>query len=185
MKKVFLLIIGIILINLSGCSKIYEDVKDVAQKDIDSFLSGNMTEIGSIIFGKNKFAIDMEKKAWGSNSESILSTIFSHSTMSVKKVKEDTVVLSVTAPNMEKVFEYAPDSSYARSKDGFLEYIEDYVEVTEQKKFRVSVAYTIEEEKIIIDYCNEEFINAITGGLPKAYKQLYEEALYEYRKEVK
>lgn len=184
MKKI-LLIVGIILINLSGCSKIYKDVEDAAQKDIDSFLSGNMKEINSILFGNNKFSLEMEKKDWSSNSDSVLSDIFLHSTMSVKKVKKDAIVFSITAPNMEKVFEYAPDTSYAHLKDGFLEYVEDYVEVTEQKKFTVSVTYTIEEEKIIIDYYKEDFINAITGGLPKAYKQLYDEALHEYQKGVK
>lgn len=48
----------------------------------------------------------------------------------------------------------------------------------------VVVPYIVENERIVIDYKNSDFINAITGGLLESYKQFYQIMLEEYKKEM-
>ncbi len=184
MKKEFAILICIIIVTSMGCGNTYKDVRNAAQKDIDIFSEGNMEEINKLIFGKKEVIVDKEREEPYRNGDygSILSNIFTHSSMSIKKVGRDSIEFIIIAPNMENVFKYMPDNEYALREDGFIEYIKDYVETVEQQKASVSVSYSIEEENIAIDYYNEAFINAITGGLLDAYKELCADMLKAYQK---
>ena len=60
----------------------------------------------------------------------------------------------------------------------------EYIGKAELKKVTVIIPYIVENEEIVIDYQNEEFIDAITGGLLSAYRQLYQDMINEYMKEM-
>lgn len=182
-KKFFLFLICAFIIAIGGCNSIRQEVKKAAQKDADIFSDGNMEEIDKLIFGVGKQTSVIEFEDVTNNKKlnlkGALNSIVSHSTISVEKIREDTVEFDIMAPDMRKLFIHLPDSDYVHREDGFLAYIEDYVEEVEALNTTVLVSYSIEGESITIDYYNEAFINAISGGLLDAYKQLYIEALNE------
>lgn len=189
-KKLLLIVVYTVMINLTGCTDRYAEVNAAAQKDIKSFSEGNMEEINRILFGTSECAADPETDMYEDNQTEgytgILRIIFSHSTMSVKKVDKDRIEFEISSPNMENVFKYLPDTDngYAGTERGFLEYLEDYVTVAELKKSTVFVPYSRERGNIVIDYYSEDFIRALTGGLTDAYNQLYMDVLEEYEKGV-
>ena len=48
----------------------------------------------------------------------------------------------------------------------------------------MSLEYILVDDEPIVNYQNEEFVNAVTGGLLDAYKNLYSEMLEEYTERV-
>ncbi len=189
-KKLLLMVVYTVMIVLAGCTDRYREVNAVAKKDIECFSEGNMEEINRILFGTSICTADTKAEMYEDNQtgerNGILRIIFLHSTVSVKKVGKDRIEFEMTVPDMEKVFKYLPetDNGYADTEIGFLEYLEDYVTVAELKKSTVSVPYSREEGKIVIDYYSKDFIHALTGGLTDAYDQLYMDVLKEYKKGV-
>lgn len=49
-------------------------------------------------------------------------------------------------------------------------------------KSKVSLGYIVTENQLVVDYQNEGFINAVTGGILDAYKSLYSEILEKYER---
>lgn len=191
MKKILMImIVYTVMIVMVGCADRREEVKTIAQKNIDSFSEGNMEEINRILFRSSEWTADtgagMYEDDQKEDFDGILRIIFLHSTMSVKKVRKDRVEFEVIVPDMENVLKYLPDTDngYAGKEKGFLEYLEDYVTVAESKRSTVSVPYSIEGGNIVIDYHSKEFINTVTGGLTDVYAQLYMDVLKEYQKGV-
>lgn len=187
MKKIILLAtICIFLFTFGGCRN--KNVKNEANEAINIFSSGDIIAINNFIFGRYELEMDSEieelLETEDNTQQGVLSNIFSNSTLSIKKINKDTVEFKIAAPNMEKVFENLPDNSSTFSEEDLLDYIKKYANDTAQKEFSVSVPYTINDEKVVIDYCNKDFINAISGGLLEAYKQLYVDILNEYQKGV-
>ncbi len=184
------MVVYTVMVVLAGCTARYRVVKDAAQKNIDSFSEGNMEEINRLLFGISESPVEAEEGMYegapAKERDGILRIVFLHSTMSVKKVGKDRVEFEIIVPDMEDIFKYVPDTDnrYANSQKGFLEYLEDYVTLVERKKSTVSVPYSVEGENIVIDYYNEEFIRAVTGGLADAYAQIYMDASKEYEKGV-
>lgn len=187
-KGIVLLIICAFSIVFTGCGNENENVKNIAQKNADSFSNGNMDEINELMFGTNELNIDTEieelEDSENGYQEGILRKIFSHSTVVVKKVEKDTVEFVINAPNMENVFEKLPDNSENFKEDDLLEYIDNFVDDVEMKEFMISVPYVVDEENIVINYRDENFINAITGGLLDAYRELYVSTLDGYQEGV-
>lgn len=180
MKKVFMLIlIGIATFNLNGCGN--SDVKDIVNENIEVFMSGNMEDINKILFENQDSSTGSEVNEF---ENKILSNIFSNSTIKIKKVEKDVVELKVIAPDMKDVFKNLPDSSEEYTEDGLLEYMQEYVGVVETCEFIVDLPYTKDGEEIVIDYRDEDFVNAITGGMLSAYKELYFAMLDEFRNGV-
>ena len=186
-KGIVLLIICAFSIVFTGCGNENENVKNIAQKNADSFSSGDMDEINELMFGTNELNIDIETgevEDSENDYQGILRKIFSHSTVVVKKVEKDMVEFVITAPNMENVFEKLPDNSEDFKEDDLLKYIDNFVDNVEMKEFTISVPYVVDGENVVINYHDENFVNAITGGLLDAYRELYISALAEYQKGV-
>ena len=189
MRKSFLLwLVMILVFTLSGCGN--KDVENAANEAAAVFSSGNMEEINRLIFDTQELATDTEIAEFFGNEdendaqEVILNSIFSHSAVSVKKVDESTIEFEIISPNMENVFKNLPDLGSEFTEMDLVEYIEEYANNAETKSFTVAVPYTVENETVVIDYRDESFINAITGGLVDAYKQLYADALNPYQEGV-
>lgn len=187
MKKITLLILAcFITVSLAGCGN--KKVEDKANEAVETFSGGDIKDISRLIFGTDELTVNEEIKEFldseDNSQEGILSSVFSHSTLSVKKVNKDVVKFEITAPDMGQVLQDLPDNSSDFTENDLKEYIEKYADNTKEKTFSVDVPYTVDGEKIVIDYRNEDFINAITGGLVDAYKQLYMDVLKEYQEGV-
>lgn len=188
-KKLVFMMVYTAMAILAGCAGRRAEVRAAAEKNLDSFTEGNMEEINTILFGTSGYTdteAGMYEDVRTKGRDGILPIIFMHSTMSVKKVGKDSIELEITAPDMEDIFEYLPDTEngYADTEKGFLEYLEDYAAAAERKKSTVWVPYSIEGERIVIEYYSEEFIRTVTGGFTDAYSRLYMDVLEEYQKGV-
>ena len=162
--------------------------KDTAQTLADAFHDGDMKTINRFIFGANELEIDEElSDMWGDTSESqegILEHIFARVTLKVKDISEDTVEFEVEAPDMSNVFTNLKSDSDSITEDKLLQHIIDYTKRAETKTTTVSLKYILIDEEAVVEYQDETFINALTGGLLDAYKSLYAKMMEEYAKGV-
>lgn len=187
-KIVLLAVVCCVSAFFIGCSNTQDRVKSIAEEHVELFASGEMEDINQIIFGVSELQEEIEiVEMKGSNMiscEGILSTFFSYSKVEVENVTKDSVKLKISAPDVSDLIFYFRKAP-ADFNIELTEYINAFVDKEEMKETIVSVSYIEEGEKIFIDYCNEEFINAITGGLFEVYREAYIDEVEEYREEVK
>lgn len=189
MKKIFLsVLLCIILFSLVGCEEQNEIVETEAQVVADVFTDGDVKTINKTIFGTNEVEIDDGlSDIWGEDAQSqdgILTCIFDVVTVKVKKTTDSTIEYEIEAPDMSKVFVDMDTNTTNISQDELLQYIKNYAQNAETKDTTVSLEYILVDDEPIVNYQDEEFINAVTGGLLDAYKTLYSEMLEEYTKGV-
>lgn len=188
MKKIiFLIILGcVILLSFTGCKEQNELVKGKAQVIADAFTNNDMETINELIFGTSKISVDDElSDIWGENYESrdgVLTYIFDLVTVEVKEITDSTVEYKIKAPDMSKVFVDMNANADNLSEDELLDYIKSYAKNAETKDTTVFLEYILVEDELILNYQDDEFVNAVTGGLLDAYKTLYSEMLEEYTK---
>ena len=189
MKKIFLsILVCVILTSLVGCGKQNEAVEIEAQVVADAFTDGDMETINKTIFGTNGVEIDDGlSDIWGEDDQSqdgVLTYIFDLVTVKVKKTTDSTIEYEIEAPDMSKVFVDMNTDADNLSEDELLDYIESYAQNAETKGTTASLEYILVDDTPIVNYQDEEFINAVTGGLLEAYKTLYSEMLKEYAEGV-
>lgn len=179
------IIVCVALSFLAGCGrKQNKIVEDNAQKVAEAFNETDMDAINETIFGPD------EVKAVGQNSdtqseteesrEGVLESIFRHVTIEVKKTTDRTIEYEITAPDMRDVFAGLDFDKTNMSSDELLQMIKDYAQNAEKRVETVSLSYSLYDGKPIVNYKEEAFINAITGGFLDAYKSLYAEMISEY-----
>ena len=180
-----IIIVCVALSLLAGCGrKQNKIVEDNAQKVAEAFNETDMDAINETIFGPD------EVKAVGQNSvtqseteksrEGVLESIFRHVTIEVKKTTDRTIEYEITAPDMRDVFAGLDFDKTNMSSDELLQMIKDYAQNAEKRVETVSLSYSLYDGKPIVNYKEEAFINAITGGFLDAYKSLYAEMISEY-----
>ena len=187
MKKIIsIILMCVVLITLVGCRRQNKVVKDTTQTLIDAFHDSDMKTINKAIFGTTEFEVDNElADMWGGISESqggILEYIFARVILEVKNISEDTVEFEIEAPDMLNVFTILETGFDGITEDKLLQHIADYAKSAETKTTIVSLKYILVDKEAVLNYRDEAFINAITGGLLDAYKSLYSEMMEEYMK---
>lgn len=185
MKKIFLsILVCIILTSLVGCGQQNKVVETEAQVIADAFMDGNMGTINKTIFGTNEIEIDDGLSGiWGEDTQSqdgVLTYIFDLVTVKVKKITDSAIEYEINAPDMSKVFVDIDTNATNMSQDELLQYIKSYAQNAKTKDITVPIKYIIVDGEPIVNYQDEKFINAVTGGLLDAYKTLYSEMLDEY-----
>ena len=185
MKKTFLsVLVCVILTSLVGCEEQNEAVETEAQVVVDAFTDGDMEIINKTIFGTNEVEIDDGlSDIWGKDAQfqdGVLTYIFDLVTVKVKKTTNSTIEYEIEAPDMSKVFVDIDTNATNISQDELLQYIKKYAQNAETKDTTVSLEYILVDDETIVNYQDEEFVNAVTGGLLDAYKTLYSEMLGEY-----
>ena len=178
----------VILTSFFGCGQQNKVIEAEAQVVADAFTDGDMKTINRTIFGTNEVEIDDGlSDLWGEDAQyqdGVLACIFDLVTVKVKKTTDSTIEYEIEAPDMSKVFIDMNTNVDNISEDGLLDYIKSYVPNAETKETTVSLEYILVDDEPIVNYQNEEFINAVTGGLLDAYKNLYSEMLEEYTEGV-
>lgn len=182
------IIILLLCLYFLGYGKKHREVKESAQKLADAFAAGDMLTINESIFGDNEFEIEEElSEVWGESVEApkgILEDILGKVVITVKKITKNKIEYQVTAPDMKNVFKEFNMNEGDISKEELMEYIQHYVQNAGTKVTTVSLEYILVNDELIVNYQNEEFINAVTGGLLDAYKTLYSEMLEGYMEGV-
>lgn len=189
MRKILLtalMLTLMLMLSLTGCGN--KEAEAAANEAVEIFSSGNMTAINHLVFGTVDAEIDNEvTELLGKSDDSrtgILPVIFSNASMSVSKVRKESVEFEVTAPDLENLLNDLAAEGSVLEEAEMLEYIFNYIENAEAKTYKASVPYENGEDGITFDYQNEGFLNAITGGLLNAYKQAYQDVLNEFHGEV-
>lgn len=191
MKRVtyVVVLICIVAICCTGCVKNAEQVEEDAQNVIEAFSSGDMEQINAVIFNMQELKNDEELNEILAEEkvleeEGLLSAIFKQDKIILEKVHRDTIEYEIIAPDMSNFFQDLEKRQNKLTENELLEYAKDYLHASKKEKFVVNVPYEISEENVIINYQSEEFINAITGGLVDAYKQVYKESLKRYKEGI-
>lgn len=148
-----------------------------ATEIINAFKNKDMARINDIVFYEDTYKIDdnigvdfNDGFETESNEEGVLNAIFSRTKLSYVGVKENQFIYEVEGPNMKEVFHSALD---IQTQEELLKYIYEFVENAELIKTNVAVSFSKSNEEITAEYKTAEFINAITGGLVDAYKDIY------------
>lgn len=171
-------------------NNIDEKVKESAEEIILAISNGNMENINQLIFNSSNLKIDEEvtdifdEDSNKANNEGILNKVFLRDSIKIIKINEGTVEYEIESPNLDGIFTDMLKNANKLSTENFLDYLTEYINKAEIKKMNVVVPYIVENERIVIDYKNSDFINAITGGLLESYKQFYQIMLEEYKKEM-
>ena len=161
--------------------------KAAAKEMTEAFSDGSPEEVGQLILGVDEREIDEEvRELLGedqpeSGQDGILSSIFANSSITVESVGDGSVEFEIHAPDMSGVFQNLPANSGGFTEEDLLEYMKAYMEQADQRQFLVQLPYAEEDGEIVIDYFQEDFLNAMTGGLLEAYQQLYADELKEYQ----
>lgn len=188
-KKSFLLVLMfIVLFCLVSCKGQNALVKENAQIVADAFTDNDMETINKIIFKTDHFEVDEALwDIWGESTQSqegILTYIFELVTVKVKNITDSTIEYEIEAPDMSNMFATIDINTENFSEEELLEHIKSYAQNAGTKTTAVSLKYVLVDDELVVNYRNEEFINAVTGGLLDAYKSLYSEIMEEYSKWV-
>lgn len=148
-----------------------------ATEIIDAFKNQDIAKINNIIFVKNSYKIDENIGVDFDNSsktifdsDGVFGTIFSRTKLMFVGVENGQFVYEIEAPNMKDVFGNTLD---IQTQEDLIKYMCGYAKNAESIKFKVAVDFIEQGDEFIVDYRTEEFINAITGGLVDAYKDIY------------
>lgn len=185
MKKIAIIVCvcAVFVLGCTGCGKNKKIVEEHTQEVISVMKGGEMEEINYLIFQNQCFDlgdnISGKGEEEGEKQEGILGELFEEVTLKVKKIGEDTIKYEIEAPDLSGIYkEFNKDNNM--SQEEFTDYLKQYIEEAERQKKIVEVPYSIVDEKIKVNYRNEDFINAITGGLLESYKKAYQDMLEEY-----
>lgn len=182
---IFFSIALICTILFSGCGN--EDIQKKAKQTVDAFDTTDYNAINKLIFGTEQHIdsnLDGIFDVEDNDSDSILKHILKNVNLSVQSSSSEKVVFEVKAPNMENVFENFDYNIDDLQQSDLSNYIIKYADKAEIKTFIAEVPVRQQEDSTVLDYKNSSFINAITGGLLDAYKQLYTSILEQYAKDV-
>ena len=189
-KRLFTIIfLSVMSFSLLSCGKKNELVEENAQEVANDLSNSDIGTINQIIFGTNEFEVDEAlSDIWEENDQSqegILASVFELVTVEVKKVTESKIEYKIEAPDMSKVFDDI-DINYSNiSENELAEYIIEYAQDAKIKSNVVSLDHILVEDEPVVNYQDEKFINAMTGGLLDVYKTLYSEMMKEYTEGVK
>lgn len=205
-KRFFVkLIAGVLALTIAAggcvCALVYFDVLDIpavskilehftentshakyAKQIVKAFKNNDIQSINDIVFRDDTLKIDdnigvtIDSPETNNNDKSVLEPIFSHTKISYKGIEDNKFVYDIDAPNMREVFSFATN---IQTQDELIKHIENYAQNAKNIGFTVSVDYVENDGELIADYQTEEFINAITGGLVDAYKDIYSQYINE------
>lgn len=189
MKRILLtILICVASVSLVGCGSHIRAAKAHAQEVSGAFASNDMSTINKTILGTNEQGIeDKLSDMWepfGQTDEGILTYIFENVVLTVADVTKETITYDIEAPDMSHIIADLKADSSIMTEEDLLQYVRAYAENADTVKATVSVDYSFSNGELIVNYQNEPFINAITGGFLNAYISFYTEMMDAYAEEV-
>lgn len=181
------LIISVLSIGIcicTGCGKDTKIATEYAQRTADIVESGNMKKINELIFGYQESDVDNKIEAFiGTSQEEdsgILKDIFKKCSLEVLEISKDEIKYEIESPDLKGIFEELGENESNLSETEFAGKVKQYIEQAKCRKRTVNIPYMIADGKVFANYRNEEFINAITGGLLESYQKFCQQMLEEY-----
>ena len=186
LKLLVILLMVLLSIIVSGCGN--STAKSGAQEIVTAFEQADVETVNQIVFGINDLVLDDEVSDIfvATNTENgILTELIKLDTITAKKITNNEIIYEIEAPDLSNLFSDIPaDEVDNMTEEDLKQYISNYVKNVDTITHTVSVPYILEEGEFVANYKSTEFINAISGGVLDAYKELYQEMLEEYASEM-
>jgi predicted RNA-binding protein Jag len=184
-KSVTIIVSALVMVSLVGCGKRNEELKNSANEIVEAFNYLDMDLINSVIFNTSHLKVDDELAEYfpeKSENSWLMSEIFSLDKVKVQKIdeKNDSIIYTIEAPDLSDIFLEISDDADNMTEKEFERYVMNYIKEADKVTATVSVDYSYDGKEYYINYQNEEFLDAITGGLLNAYQTLYQKMLDEY-----
>lgn len=184
-ESVMIIVSALVTVSLVGCGKGNEELKNSANEIVEAFNDSDMDLINSVIFNTSHLKVDDELTEYfpeKSDNSWLMSEIFSLDKVKVQKIdeKDDSITYTIEAPDLSDIFLEISDDADNMTEKEFERYVMNYIKEADKVTTTVSVNYSYDGKEYYINYQNEEFLDAITGGLLNAYQTLYQEMLDEY-----
>lgn len=159
MKRLILfwLLIQLLLV---GCSN--QRRSSEIEKEIHKLSSGDINEINEVLFGYTDTL---------AGEDNIVGNIVSRSSIKILSVSDTEIELEVTAPNMKGSIVSLINNNPDNTNDELLKELLTYADNTKKVRHNIQLNYTNIDKQLKIDYFNEEFIDALTGGLLSDYME--------------
>lgn len=186
MKKKIMVwsLVFLMLLGLAGCKEEKDQQKQTVSKtevreQLEVFQSGDMEQINALLFAEQ---VREDGYGWypqqEHRGEGFLGDLFAMTKTKVDAMEEGTAVLKITAPDMSRFFtSQAQELSSVTDPQVLRQQLLSYASDAEQVTTEVRLPYSVEDGQIQIDYCDPEFIDAMTGGLVSAYGALYDQMM--------
>lgn len=184
MKKKRLVILIIVLLILScalaGIFFIRNSIKKNVSAQLDVIKDGKYGDIYQINSG------NWRKDFVTEEVETPDSYLYKNADVKLKGIGLKTIELEIVQADMSNFYEdRSSDLSEVDDIDKFTSLVEDYAENAKKTSKIVSLDYKIKDMKNIrVNYDNEDFTNAMTGGFSKASKELQRELENEWYEEL-
>lgn len=183
MKKtiISIFVVQMTLLFLTGCTKekgletgsLDGKYLDAVNADLQTFKSGNISEITECVFGVSDNSDTSDE---GQNG--IIADLFANAKVDVSTVDDSAITYEIASPDISNFFQDKADELLeVATTDELRNLLLEYAESTPERNYTVPLAYSITELGIDVEYDNPDFINAMTGGLLDAYADLYEKYL--------
>ena len=194
-RRILLIILCATMVFLVSCGnkaprKTREAVKADAQELTNAFATADMETINKLIFKKElqksqDFSTEGELDATTGSQDGILKYIFPYVSVNVTGSTDTTVDYEIKSPDMLGVFDHIDGDVSTITEEELRQHIVDYVQTTQTMVTELTLNYELINGEPVVDFENEAFLNAVTGGLMDAYKTIYEAMMVEYLERVK
>lgn len=169
---------------LFGFGKKNNVVKENANAVAEAFNNTDMASINKILFNENEIEADNEfndqtEEGAEEVNEGVLEGIFKYVTVKVVKITDNSIEYKIKAPDMTNVFADLNVDTERLSESELLHLINEYAANTDTREEITSLHYSTLGGQLIVDYRDESFINAVTGGFLDAYLSLYNDMINE------
>ena len=192
--KYIFIILFLIIISVGGlCATVWytssakkvKKVKNEADNIVEAVKNNDAENLINIIYGLdlvkdvnddivNDF-IDIPK-----DDNDVIKEIINRDEIEIKKIKSDSITYTITAPDLSGIVDCI-NENIDKSDEEFLERIKEYIRSVDTTSRDVTLKIMLVDEKVVIDYKDEMFIDAITGGMYEQYKKVYLEMMEEYK----
>jgi len=174
------IVITLIMINQGS------DLENKFERDVEVFESGDMDKINSLILQQPEIPEDMIPflPENSNEGEGLVADLIAMSEIEFGDYSDDTINVIVTAPDMSGCAEIVISAALSDDEDELKKTINDYAEQADKITTEVTLDYVEKDGEILINYNNEEFLNAVTGNFSVAYSSIYAQYIEELVEEV-
>ncbi|OOB77141.1 MAG: hypothetical protein BEN18_11435 [Epulopiscium sp. Nuni2H_MBin001] len=171
LKKAKYLLATTLVLCAVGCSSADAEVEAASPVElasveiIDILEAGDTNAIATLILG------DMAE-VFSEEEDMFFDLLLPYVEISVDEITDTDIVYEITSPDISNIFVdllASEEAMAAFEDDDGEQFMNDYVEQAESITELISVPYEEIDGEVTIDYSQDEFIYAITGGIFEAY----------------
>lgn len=155
----------------------YEEVKNTFNYDLKYLKSNDYKKISSLIYDHSYLNDNTE------NEENFVTFLFSNADFEIEKTSGRYIYVNVTSHNIKNfIKDNREDLAHVITEEDLTNLVSDYYFTNEESTFEnIPLMFYLDDGKVIIDYDNYDFKNAVYGG----FLDEYVNSKMEYDKNLK